>query len=496
MDKDNSLPPEKQEFNFSFFKEPITNCKPEPEPVTLERIIDLIIGPNLKEKTEKIRQEPNKDRRNMLKKVLLPYVTFSGIFTERRNDALINHSGLICCDLDHLEDLDEARQKILNSLTPALLFRSPSGDGLKIILAIDTSLRTHDDFFSAIHSYFATDLKLKLDNTPDVSRACFLCHDPEAYYATNPVLLDQKFLDTFLDDPAVAVTPDTAGGPPIKIMQTNALIPDELYKRGKQWVESRETFVEGNRHHFISALAGFLCRTGMEKSLAENFLMEFERPGFGRKEILGVVNRLYKNPRYYRKAPLKQRDYQKDYVDFPLRLLWVPQDQFNSRIMEILESSYEWQGKDIPTSIKRNYLNDVRDGKLDPELFLLLAAVKSIIGKQNFTRTTLVFLVKRMFGDVPWRKPTRYWLDKLIETAMIKGMMSKVACRHGCRGFYITIRYKPEDLSRKVIEQMAIRKEKIRTVKAAGLKVAEYKKQEHKPGEEFLLKRNQFLKAI
>ena len=197
-----------EDYHFTLFRPPITNILPETPPVSLNQVFQIIQGSELKEKTDQIRQESDKDLRSELKRSFLPYVTFSGIFDKRKDDGLVKPSGLIICDLDHLPDPVGAKKAILESLMPALLFRSPSGDGLKIVFAIDLAVGEYTKYFEAIRIHFKTELHLILDNGKDLSRACFLCHDPDVFYSSSPVILDQDFLDTFLEDLPLAQDPN------------------------------------------------------------------------------------------------------------------------------------------------------------------------------------------------------------------------------------------------------------------------------------------------
>ena len=66
------------------------------------------------------------------------------------------------------------------------MFISPSGDGLKWIIPIDLSLATHAENFQAIANYLKHTYNIGVDKSGrDISRSCFLPHDPEAYI--NPV---------------------------------------------------------------------------------------------------------------------------------------------------------------------------------------------------------------------------------------------------------------------------------------------------------------------
>ena len=68
--------------------------------------------------------------------------------------------------------------------------RSPSGDGLKWIIPIDLAEYTHGDYFQAVAAYILQRYSVQIDKSGrDVSRACFLPYDPNAFI--NPELLKQ-----------------------------------------------------------------------------------------------------------------------------------------------------------------------------------------------------------------------------------------------------------------------------------------------------------------
>ena len=63
-----------------------------------------------------------------------------------------------------------------------LLFRSPSGDGLKWIIPTDLTECSHADFFRSVSAYIAETYRVSVDSSgKDVCRACFLPYDPGAY---------------------------------------------------------------------------------------------------------------------------------------------------------------------------------------------------------------------------------------------------------------------------------------------------------------------------
>jgi len=491
MNKDNII---SADYQFSYFSEPITNIKPDVKPISLHQVNEIIRGVILKESTERIRKESNKDSRNTLKRTILPYVTFSGIFSERKNEAIVNHSGLICIDLDRVNEHGEVKRSIRETLSPALMFRSPSGDGVKVVFAIDRNQGDHTQYFQAIRSYFRTELSLQVDNGSDISRACFLCHDSDVCFSNEPVVLDALFLETYGDssDDKEYKTESVQGTKEsISLFQ----LSDELFRRGKVWIESKESFKEGNRHNFITELAGFLHRTGMDKSHALIRLQEFAQDGFDSKEIEGIVNRIYANSVFTGKSPLKQKYSSVDYVTFPLKELYGPPDLIASRADMILSQTWEPILGVIPTSVKKEYLIDARDGNLNPEYLLLLAAVKSILGYRNLVRTTNQFVFERMMGDNPWRKYTRYWIEKIFNEAMMKNMLSRVSGGQGCRGYYVSIRYRPEEVSREIKKRLFANNARKERAKKAVEQIAEFRETLKKKKSEDPLKQYPFRKT-
>jgi hypothetical protein len=84
----------------------------------------------------------------------LPAVLWSGTFTRRANDALIQHSGLLCADLDSLNgSLPDVREKLSKSPHVWALFTSPSGDGLKAVFHVYPDAEKHSGSYRAIERH-------------------------------------------------------------------------------------------------------------------------------------------------------------------------------------------------------------------------------------------------------------------------------------------------------------------------------------------------------
>lgn len=184
---------------FSFYRAPISNTVPH-RTVGIEQIYNAIRGEYYRESTEQLRalcrrvEEGSATRRDVqrFKARHFDYATFSGEFTRRGEEGLLRHSGLICFDFDHIGGWKGGEgiggvyglRYVLSrdpSLDTVLLFRSPGGDGLKWVVAVDLARATHAEWFDALSCYVARNYGVETDPSGrDVARSCYLPWDPEA----------------------------------------------------------------------------------------------------------------------------------------------------------------------------------------------------------------------------------------------------------------------------------------------------------------------------
>lgn len=163
-------------------------------------------------------------------KLALPAILWSGQFKSRKAADLIQHSGLIVADFDDLGDnLQSVRSKLMGSPHLLLHFISPSGNGLKAVFRVTPNAAQHGESFNAIarHVYELTGVKID-PSGKDVSRLCFVSHDPELYLnPTEPEPLNSRSLSPLLILRDANVTPtlrhaDTPDIPDIPTHQSYA----------------------------------------------------------------------------------------------------------------------------------------------------------------------------------------------------------------------------------------------------------------------------------
>lgn len=168
---------------FSYYKRPVTNIIPN-RTINLVDAYNLIKGSEFTNMTTALRQFSEAKDARKYKATHFNYVTFSGVFSSRKDNALIKHSGLLTIDFDHIANIVAFKTSLLEDeyFDTELLFISPSGDGLKWIIPIDITAATHQDYFQACANYIEKTYSIKVDKSGrDCSRACFLPYDPEVF---------------------------------------------------------------------------------------------------------------------------------------------------------------------------------------------------------------------------------------------------------------------------------------------------------------------------
>lgn len=170
--------------NFSFYRAPASSVRRYKD-IGLADAYNYIVGSYARERTERLRTIDDEKRRREFKGEMFDFVTFSGTFGYRNDQGLLQHSGQLCIDIDHLDRLLlQMRQRLLDDpyFDTLMLFVSPSGTGLKWVVPIDLQKADHRTWFRAVSNYLAATYGVEADpSCINVSRACFLPYDPDCY---------------------------------------------------------------------------------------------------------------------------------------------------------------------------------------------------------------------------------------------------------------------------------------------------------------------------
>lgn len=218
-------------------------------------------------------------------KKALPGVMWSGQFKTRKKEMplgqkLLRHSGLLCADLDHLDErTEEVRAKLISSPHPLAVFLSPTGTGLKSLFPVQADAATHKASFQAIEKYVRDLTGYEIDGScKDATRLCFVSYDPDLWTAPGkvqplppaepaPICLNTAFckptslhdcVSTSLHNNAEIVLRNIAA----KVDGLKALGSKhpKLVKLYTEFIEPRYQAVQGGRNDFIVQAVPFLYR--------------------------------------------------------------------------------------------------------------------------------------------------------------------------------------------------------------------------------------------
>jgi predicted P-loop ATPase len=177
----------------SFYKRVSGNAKgevPKPvEDVPLDIFLENIRTGKWEDIVHSIRIIEDEKQRSEAKR-RVPYVTISGTFSERTDEAIIKHSGYISIDIDDVKDTDDFKRKLEGDPYIAAMFVSISGRGLCLLFRINPD--KHREAFQGIGEYLFTQYNIICDPTSiNVSRARFVSYDPYLYSNSKAIKFTQ-----------------------------------------------------------------------------------------------------------------------------------------------------------------------------------------------------------------------------------------------------------------------------------------------------------------
>jgi hypothetical protein len=149
--------------------------------VSIESILEEIKSDKYREAITEIRKDENPSKSPLKDK--LPCFTPTGIFNHRSIAGMENYNGIICLDIDHVEDVEilKARASKLSYVHAA--FTTPSGNGLKVIIKTDATSENYKAKEVEVSDAFSLDTGGIRDNRcKDISRIQFVSYDPALYY--------------------------------------------------------------------------------------------------------------------------------------------------------------------------------------------------------------------------------------------------------------------------------------------------------------------------
>ncbi len=268
---------------FKNFSTPVINY-------SLIVISGIIASDKYKNEVEQIQSliaQGKEEEADLIKKSLLAF-TPSGTFKEHRNkENLDQYSGFVHLDFDDVEKekLEVAFKTIASIPYTFLCFRSPSGNGLKVFIEVNSSAEQHEMAIEQVKQLYEKATGLKADEKcKDVARLCFFSHDPQLFKnIQNPKFQVQQIQPSKKQQPASTQ--------PMPISEEQDYL--QSLQECKLFTEQKSNFAEGNRNNFIFQFASNTNRKGIPKDIALMYACNnFE---FNQQEIVAAFKSAYTN---------------------------------------------------------------------------------------------------------------------------------------------------------------------------------------------------------
>lgn len=264
--------------NVSFFQ----NFNEVSENRALPAVLELIQNGRFKSQIETLRLLLDKgnqlefDRYKKSLPAFTPSATFKG---GRKADLVDIYSGFVHLDFDKLSSpqLQITFDSIINIPYTYACFRSPSGNGLKVFIKVDTGAENHLQAYQQVQAFYENELKIPCDGKcKDITRLCFISYD----------------VDSFINEASQIFKVVTSN----KSFASKDVTPTDyksLFDDSVTFTRQYTDFVSGNRNTFVHQLACNLNRKGIPFHAALGFILnDFN---YDEQEVKGSVQSAYKN---------------------------------------------------------------------------------------------------------------------------------------------------------------------------------------------------------
>lgn len=239
-------------------------------------------------------------------KLRMPCVTFSAVaYGERKVENITQYNRLLVLDFDHIpkQNYDDVRNAILEDPHTFCVFKSPSGDGLKVLVKIDTDLEFHKTAFQEVNAYYESITGFEPDKSgSDPLRLCILSYDPDLYINEDPAIYKVDTTDQIKSKRQASMQKIKEGNYP------------KLFEFILHETTAEESYQEGNRNNFIHRFACNLNRGGIPEEMAMEYSI-YKFNDCSPSEIASVINGVYQR----NKTEFAT-------VDYEVKLLTRPKD--------------------------------------------------------------------------------------------------------------------------------------------------------------------------
>ena len=225
------------------------------------------------------------------KKLLLAF-TPSGTFNNRRKaDLLTEYSSFVVLDIDKITE--HQITNVINTVATIpytfAAFISPSGNGVKILVAVNNTAEQHKTAYAQIAAFYEAELNIKIDPSgKDVSRLCFMSYDPNCFRNINP-----NAFQVSLEEKPIQPTLSGVQAIPLETTEESQEDWEPVFGKCLDFTENKSNYSDGNRNNFVHLLACNCNRAGIPQTITENLIIQSH--DLDPKEIRQSVESAYKN---------------------------------------------------------------------------------------------------------------------------------------------------------------------------------------------------------
>ncbi len=313
------------------------------EKKSLLLIANDIASGKYKAEVEEIRAllEQGKTEEAANKKKQLLAFTPSAVFSEKRQMPFLEmYSGFVHLDFDKLttDQLDAAFKVIAEIPYTFLCFISPSGNGLKVFIEVNTEIEHHDIAYLQVQKHYEDATGLKADpSCKDITRLCFMSYHPGLFKNIRnekfKVQLPEIFTQPEAQPKAQSVIPPVQEGP------EEDLNIAFIFNQQIQFTNQKTQYTDGNRNNYIYRLASNCNRTGLSQSDTELLCTQhFDLP---EREIKEAVKSAYSHhkpefAKFANTAKLQSSEQQTPQEDYLKATPTIPEELY-LQMPEILQ---------------------------------------------------------------------------------------------------------------------------------------------------------------
>ena len=255
----------------------------------LDHVLTEIATGKYNEKVEKIRhlvKEGKTDEAGNLKDTLPAFIATGKYIGGHKEENLSEFSNVIVLDFDEIKSelYDQIFIKACQISTTLACFKSPSGNGLKILVPISVGTECFECLFNQVAEFYAKELEIPFDRKcRNISRLCFYSYDPNLYKN-----LDCDIFQINQCPELIEIENQTP--------TESDLTKDEVqinFNKAEIHTKRIITFKEGFRNNFVFILACNCCRSSIPLVEAQNLILS--KYGYDKEGIKSTISSAYKN---------------------------------------------------------------------------------------------------------------------------------------------------------------------------------------------------------